>query len=150
MIDHRIDAGAPEARPPAILAPAGSRASFLAALAAGAEAVYCGLKAFSARMEAKNFSLNELGALTELAHAKGTRVFVALNTLITPGELEAAGRLLDQLNRYVHPDAVIVQDLAMAGLVRQTGFAGEVVWSTLANVSFPAALPVIAWSCRGS
>ncbi len=143
MIDHRIDAGAPEARPPAILAPAGSRASFLAALAAGAEAVYCGLKAFSARMEAKNFSLNELGALTELAHAKGTRVFVALNTLITPGELEAAGRLLDQLNRYVHPDAVIVQDLAMAGLVRQTGFAGEVVWSTLANVSFPAALPVI-------
>ncbi len=143
MTDNRIDAGAPDAQPPAILAPAGNRASFLAALAAGAEAVYCGLKAFSARMEAKNFSLDELGTLTELAHAKGARVFVTLNTLITAGELDAAGRLLDQLNRYVHPDAVIVQDLAMAGLVRQTGFAGQVIWSTLANVSFPEALPVI-------
>ena len=143
MTEHRMKDGAPILQAPAILAPAGNRASFLAALAAGAEAVYCGLKTFSARMEAKNFSLKELRALTELAHAKGTRVFVALNTLITPGELEPAGRLLDQLNRYVHPDAVIVQDLAMAGLVRQTGFAGQVVWSTLANVSFPQALSVI-------
>lgn len=143
MNDNRIEAGAPIAQPPAILAPAGNRASFLAALAAGAEAVYCGLKAFSARMEAKNFTVEELGPLTELAHAKGARVFVALNTLIKTDELDAAARLLDQLNRYVHPDAVIVQDLAMAGLVRQTGFAGQVVWSTLANVSFPEALPVI-------
>jgi len=40
---------------PEILAPAGNRASFLAALAAGADAVYCGMKHFSARMEAKKF-----------------------------------------------------------------------------------------------
>jgi U32 family peptidase len=60
------------------LAPAGSRASFIAAIAAGAEAVYCGLKQFSARMEARNFALDELAALVELAHAKGTRVLVTL------------------------------------------------------------------------
>jgi len=128
---------------PAVLAPAGSRASFLAALAAGAEAIYCGLKSFSARMEAKNFTLGELAALTALAHAKGTRVFVTFNTLITSGELDEAGRLLGRLQREVQPDAVIVQDLAMAPLVRQTGFAGEVIWSTLANVTFPAALDLI-------
>ena len=48
---------------PSILAPAGNRAAFLAALAAGADAIYCGLKSMSARMEAKNFSLEELAQL---------------------------------------------------------------------------------------
>ena len=47
----------PRSTVPAVLAPAGNQASFLAALAAGAEAIYCGLKSFSARMEAKNFTL---------------------------------------------------------------------------------------------
>jgi len=54
--------------PPAILAPAGNRACFLAALAAGADEIYCGLKQFSARMEVQNFSLEELSVLTRLAH----------------------------------------------------------------------------------
>ena len=126
-----------------ILAPAGSKPSFLAALAAGADAVYCGLKSFSARMEAQNFTLEELAGLTALAHAKGTRVFVTLNTLIKSDELDAVGGVLDQLQRHVEPDAVIVQDLAMAALVRQTGFEGEVHWSTLSNVSFPAALKLM-------
>jgi putative protease len=136
----RID---PPPAPPLILAPAGSKASFLAALAAGADAVYCGLKSFSARMEAKNFTLEELHGLVELAHSKSTHVYVTLNTLLRPGELDAAGRLLDQLGHHVRPDAVIVQDLAMARLVRQTGFQGEVHWSTLSNMSFPAALALI-------
>lgn len=126
-----------------ILAPAGSKPSFLAALAAGAEAIYCGLKSFSARMEARNFSLEELCGLADLAHRKGTRVYVTLNTLLKPDELDAAGRVLDRLGRQVRPDAVIVQDLAMAQLVRQTGFEGQVHWSTLSNVGFPSALRLI-------
>lgn len=126
--------------PPAILAPAGSRAAFLAALAAGAEAVYCGLKEYSARMEAANFSVEELARLTALAHEKGARVYVALNTLVKPGELGAVGRLIGRLDREVAPDALIVQDLGMAQLVRQAGFAGQVIWSTLANITHPSAL----------
>ncbi|MBU0768918.1 MAG: U32 family peptidase, partial [Proteobacteria bacterium] len=65
---------------PSILAPAGNKASFLAALAAGADEIYCGLRQFSARMEAKNFSIEELVPLTLLAHNKGVKVFVALNS----------------------------------------------------------------------
>jgi putative protease len=133
-------AGGAKTRAPMILAPAGNRPSFLAALAAGADAVYCGLKAFSARMEAPNFTLEELRQLADLARGKGTQVFVTLNTLVRPEELTKIGRLLDRLTREVRPAAVIVQDLAMAPLARQTGFTGAVIWSTLANVSFPSAL----------
>ena len=129
--------------PPQILAPAGNRASFLAALAAEADAVYCGLKQLSARMEAKNFTLNELSGLTELAHQQGTSVYVTLNTLIRPDELTVAGATLDELNRYVHPDAIIIQDLAWIALARQTGFSGKIHLSTLANVSFGSALDMI-------
>jgi putative protease len=128
--------------PPEILAPAGNRASFLAAVAAGADAIYCGLKIFSARMQAKNFTLEEFAALVHLAHEKGIKVFVTINTLLRPDELVRAGKMLDQLQHLVQPEAVIVQDLAMLPLVRQTGFSGEIHLSTLANAGFPAALQV--------
>ena len=125
---------------PEILAPAGSRASFLAALAAGADAVYCGLKSFSARMQAKNFKTEELAALTELAHEQGARVYVTLNSMLKPDDLNPVGRILTRLESDVHPDALIVQDPAMVKLARQTGFSGELHLSTLANATFPAAL----------
>ncbi len=125
---------------PAILAPAGSRDSFLAALAAGADAVYCGLKHFSARMEAKNFTVPELARLTELAHGRGRQVFVALNTVVKPDELASAGGLIAQLAQRARVDALIIQDPGMAELARQAGFSGPLHLSTLANVSFPAAL----------
>ena len=85
MNDRKLEIQAPE-----ILAPAGNKASFLAAIAARADAVYCGLKLFSARMEAKNFTLEEFIALVRLAHKKGIKVFVALNALLKPGDLARA------------------------------------------------------------
>ena len=128
--------------PPRILAPAGSRASFMAALAARADAVYCGLKQLSARMEAKNFALSELATLTQLAHGRGVGVYIALNSLMTTRDLGQAARLVDALASTVRPDALIIQDLGMVPLIRRAGFEGEIHLSTLANVSFPAAL---AW-----
>ncbi len=126
-----------------ILAPAGGRESFLAAVAAGADAVYCGLKNFSARMEADNFSLSQLAGLTELAHAHGVRVHIALNTMLKNNELHRTGRMIDRLQRFVHPDALIIQDPGLSTLARQAGFTGELHLSTLANVSFPAALALL-------
>ena len=128
---------------PMILAPAGNKASFLAALAAEADAIYCGLKHFSARMEAKNFLLEELIGLVHLAHEKGTKVFVTVNSILKPDELHQAGRILELLEDAVKPDAIIIQDLALVPLVKQTGFSGEIHLSTLANVSFSRALHVI-------
>ncbi|AQV03039.1 peptidase U32 [Desulfococcus multivorans] len=125
------------------MAPAGNRAAFLAALAAGADAVYCGLKDFSARMAAKNFNLEEMAALTRLAHERGTRVYITLNTLIKPDELASCAGLVDRLNRYVNPDGLILQDLAVAEIAREVGYNGELHLSTLANVTFPRALESI-------
>jgi len=133
----------PQLHGPQILAPAGSKDSFLAALAAGADAVYCGLKRYSARMEAQNFSVQELASLTRLAHEKGTQVYVTVNTLVTPGELDEISGLLNRLNQTVHPDALILQDLAIVQLARRIGFKGELILSTLANVSFSRALQMV-------
>jgi len=128
---------------PLIQAPAGSKASFLAALAAGADAVYCGLKHFSARKEATNFSIEELIPLTQLAHEKGVQVYIAFNSLLKPGDLDQAGKLLDELTRWVQPDALIVQDLSLVQLAKQTDFSGEIHLSTMANVSFLKALDLV-------
>lgn len=125
---------------PLILAPAGGRDAFLAAIAAGADAIYCGLKAFSARMAAQNFSVPELAALTRLAHERGVRVHVALNTLLKPGDLDPAGSLLVQLEQQVQPDALIFQDPAVPALARQAGLKAELHLSTLANLTFPSGL----------
>lgn len=126
---------------PEILAPAGNRESFLAALAAGADAVYCGLKSYSARMAATNFQPKELAELVDLAHRQKTKVYLTVNTLIKPDELLPLGRQLDWVNRHAAPDALIVQDLAVIALAKQVGFEGEIHLSTLANVSMPAAIP---------
>jgi len=147
MIIHMKDEPS-EFNPPAILAPAGNKASFLAALAAGADEIYCGLKQFSARMEVKNFSLEELSALTRLAHDKGTKVHVAINSLLKTEELDRAGTFLKQLDRWVKPDALIIQDLSLFQLARQTGFSGKLHLSTLSNVSFASALELVKKNFR--
>ncbi|MDX2446501.1 MAG: peptidase U32 family protein, partial [Desulfobacterales bacterium] len=128
---------------PEILAPAGNRASFVSAIAAGADAVYCGLKQFSARMAAPNFTFEELAALTRLAHARGIKVYVAFNTLVKPDELDKAEAFLHRLKHEVNPDALIVQDLSLLALAQKTGFKKELHLSTLANVSFPEALNLV-------
>ena len=124
------------------MAPAGDRASFLAAVAAGADAVYLGLKHFSARMQAKNFGLGELAVLVDFAHERGVRVYVAMNVLLKPDDARAAGSLIERLARMVKPDAIILQDLGLIRLARQAGFEGEIHISTLANATHQAALQV--------
>ncbi len=125
---------------PEILAPAGDRASFLAALAAGADAVYMGLKHFSARMQADNFGIGELSRMTELAAAENRRVYIAFNTLVKNEDIPAAGRLLARLGRDVRPHGIIIQDPGLIDLARQADFQGEIFLSTLANVTHQKAL----------
>ncbi len=125
---------------PKILAPAGDKNSFLAAIAAGADAIYCGLKIFSARMEADNFSIEELSRLTKLAKSYNIDVYVAFNSIIKETEQEKVLNILNKLCTFVDVDALIVQDLAMISLARTAGFKKEFHLSTLGNLTFPAGL----------
>ncbi len=125
---------------PEILAPAGDKNSFLAAIAAGADSIYCGLKIFSARMEAENFSIEDLAGLTKLARKRDIKVYVAFNSLIKEAELEKVLRILSKLVEYVDPDALIIQDISMIPLARKAGFKKEFHLSTLGNLTFPSGL----------
>lgn len=125
---------------PEILAPAGDVDCFLAALAAGSDAIYLGLKNFSARMEAENFGLGELARLLDLAHARNCRVYVAMNSLLKQPELTQAWRLVKRLSSQARPDGLIIQDLALMDVIRQTGYSGTITLSTLANITSPSGL----------
>ncbi len=143
QIDTVMEKSSTKNNKPLILAPAGNKASFMAAVAAGADAIYCGLKDFSARKEAKNFSVKELAPLVKFARDHGIKIYIAFNSLIKTDEINSAGGLVKQLEQFIKPDALIVQDLSLIQLIEQTGFSGGLHLSTIANVCFPAALKLI-------
>lgn len=103
---------------PELLAPAGSPEAAWAALAYGADAVYAGLDRFSARAEAGNFSAEAADELIGYAHHLGRRVFITFNTLVQERELGEAIETLALIND-LNADAVIVQDLGIARLIRK-------------------------------
>lgn len=110
----------PATHPVELLAPAGGPDSAFAAFHFGADAIYLGLKKFSARAEAENFTLEEVDEITAYAHSlqPRRRVFVTVNTLIRQDELpelvEAVAALAD-----IGVDALIIQDLGVYHLVRR-------------------------------
>lgn len=108
------DKGTP---PVELLAPAGGREAFLAALDQGADAIYLGLDRFSARASADNFDEEGAKEAISYAHSRGVRVYVTLNTLVKNQEMV---RLIDSLQTLsdLGADAVIVQDLGLVYLAR--------------------------------
>jgi collagenase-like PrtC family protease len=103
---------------PAILAPAGGKQQFLAALNAGADEVYLGLRSFSARASANNFSHDDLCELLPLARRYDMKVFLAFNTVIAQSELQTAFRQLAKAF-WLGIDALIVQDPGIASAVHK-------------------------------
>ena len=99
------------------LAPAGNREALDRAVAAGADAVYLGYAAFSARAGAGNFDEDALREAVHFAHLHHVHVHVTVNTLIKDGELSGVMEVLRLLNE-VRVDAVLVQDLGVMHLAR--------------------------------
>ena len=118
---------------PEILAPAGDTAAFNAALDSGADAIYLGLKDFSARRSAANFSAEELQTCIARAHVLGAKVYVALNTLVKDGETE--GFFASALGAWNSgADALILQDIFLGKLLKRTYPEMELHLSTQAGV----------------
>lgn len=102
---------------PELLAPAGSAEAYFAAVSAGADAVYLGLTRYNARERAENFTLDDLCRVLPHAHARGVRVYVAMNTVLTESDLSDAVGLLHRLIP-LGPDALIVSDLGLMRILR--------------------------------
>jgi len=103
-----------------LLAPAGGPEAAFAAFHFGADAVYLGLKKFSARAEAENFTLEEADEITAYAHSlqPRRRVFVTVNTVIRQDELPELVEAVAALEA-IGVDALIIQDLGVYHLVRK-------------------------------
>jgi len=95
-----------------ILAPGGDIDSIKAAIAAGADAIYCGLNKFNARNRAINLNFEELRGVLKLAHGNNCKVFLTLNIIITGSEIQAIISLLNKLVN-TNIDGVIIQDFGL-------------------------------------
>ncbi len=101
-----------------ILAPAGNREALERARAAGADAVYLGFSAFSARAGAGNFDEQELCSAIRYAHFYRMRVYVTVNTLVKDAELPQVLEVLRMLSG-AGADGVLVQDAGVLRLARK-------------------------------
>ena len=100
---------------PELLAPAGNPEKLATALHFGADAVYLGLKDFSLRAHAGNFTLEQLEAALALAHGLDRKIYVALNIQPFDADLKLLPETLQALAR-LGPDALIVADPGVLSL----------------------------------
>ncbi len=128
---------------PEILAPAGDKKAFLAAVLAGADSIYCGLRDLNARMEAANFTIKELASLSRLAKEKGIKLYITLNSIVKQDELSQLKYVLSSLKRNVEFDGVIIQDLSVIKVFSDVGLDKEVHLSTLSNFSLASSFEIL-------
>lgn len=101
-----------------LLSPAGNAASFIAAAEAGADAIYLGGTGFNARINAGNFTREELKEAFDFARIRGIKTYVTMNTLIRDDEMdEALSAAYDVYD--MGADALIIQDLGLGSLIRK-------------------------------
>ena len=125
-----------------ILAPAGNMNALIAAVRSGADAVYLGLKDFSARRNADNFTKEEFIEAAKYCHVRGVKVYVALNTMIKENELSSA--VNSAAFAYKNgADAFIVSDLGLISVLHKTLPQAVLHASTQMTVHSPAAISTL-------
>lgn len=125
-----------------LLSPAGDETCLRAAVENGADAVYFGLNhGFNARARAANFELESLPRIAEYLHLRGVRGYVTLNTLAFSDELKELERTVIRVAE-AGLDAVLVQDLGLARLIRTICPELEIHASTQMTLSSAECLAV--------
>ena len=124
---------ATRARAAELLAPAGGPEPFAAALAAGADAIYCGMGAFNARRKAHNFTDESFAEACRRAHLAGTRVYVTVNIVIKDTEMPEVLELVRHCTE-LGADAFIIQDWGLFFEIRRLMPQIETHISTQANI----------------
>jgi putative protease len=115
-----------------LLAPAGDFPSLIAAVEAGADAVYLGLKDFNMRDSAKNFAISDLAKVKEICNSgKKIKIYLTLNTIIYDNELKKIENTIKKIKGKV--DAIICWDLSVVNLCKKYKIPFHI--STQASVS---------------
>ncbi len=113
-----------------LLAPAGSFPTLVAAINAGADAVYFGLKEFSMRASAKNFTIKDLEKINKIC-GKKVKKYVTINVIIYGEELKKLEKIIKKIKNKV--DAVICWDLSVINLCKKYKIPFHI--STQASIS---------------
>jgi len=117
---------------PELLAPAGSLAKLKYAIMYGADAVYIGGEAFSLRVAAKNFSIEEIREGIDFAHKRGAKVYITANIIPHNSDLDKFPGFVKEVAK-LGADAIIVSDLGAFSIVREVAPELDVHISTQAN-----------------
>ncbi len=97
---------------PELLSPVQDLVSLNAAIDAGADAVYFGIKELNMRAGAKNFELKELKKVTDICHKNKVKAYLTLNTIVYEKELKKLNAILKKA-KAANIDAVICWDFAV-------------------------------------
>lgn len=124
---------------PELLSPAGNWECARAAVANGADAIFFGMPRFNARLRADNFTEEDLPALMTFLHQHGVKGYCAFNTLVFTSELPDAAAQLKLLED-AGVDAVIVQDLGLARMVKELAPNLRLHASTQMTITSPEGL----------
>ena len=101
-----------------ILAPAGNYKKLIAAVKAGANEVFFGLKGFGARRNNENLAMQEVFDGIDYAHSRGVKTLMTLNTILKDSEINSMYNNVKRV--YEHGiDAVIVQDLGFVKFLKE-------------------------------
>ena len=118
---------------PEIMSPAGYWPQLHAAIEAGADAVYFGLKHFTARAKV-GFTLSELPDVMSTLHSRGVKGYVTFNTLVFDHELREAVKTIEQIAA-AGADSFIVQDVGIAQLAHEIAPDVDVHGSTQMSIT---------------
>lgn len=103
-----------------LLSPVGNWEMLIAAVEAGANSVYLGIKGLNMRERANNFSIEDLKKITDYAHKNKARVYLTVNTIIFDEEIKTIKDILVAAKK-AKIDAIICWDLAVISLCKKLG-----------------------------
>lgn len=117
---------------PELLAPGGSLEKLKTAIDYGADAVYIGGDAFSLRVAAENFSIEDMKEGLKYAHDRGKKVYLTANIIAHNRDIDKFKAFVEEI-RPLGFDAVLIADLGLFGLMRELAPEIPIHVSTQAN-----------------
>ena len=103
-----------------LLAPAGNFISLASALKNGADAVYIGLEDMNMRINASNFSLEDIKKASEMTNEYGAKLYVCTNTIMKDKDIEILKEQLPYIKEY-GADGIILSDISLIDLAIENG-----------------------------